>query len=201
MREGLRSLIEKEIGMKVAAEATDGRTAVELAKEIRPDVVVMDLTMPGLNGVEATRQIVAECPDVKVLVLSMHSNSPFVTEALHAGASGYLLKDCAFEEMAKAIRVVTAGQVYLSPGIAGTVVDIMRRSAPGSRLSTLTPREREVLQLIAEGRSTKVIASILNLSLKTVESHRHQIMRKLQIYDIAGLTKLAVREGLTTVES
>jgi DNA-binding NarL/FixJ family response regulator len=119
IREGLRSLIEKEVGIKVAAEATDGRTAVELAKEIRPDVVVMDLTMPGLNGVEATRQIVAECPDVKVLVLSMHSERQFVTEALHAGASGYLLKDCAFEEVSRAIRIVTAGQVYVSPGMDG----------------------------------------------------------------------------------
>ncbi len=203
VRAGLASLINKEPGMAVVGEAENGRRAVELVREMRPDVVVMDLTMPEMSGFEATRQIAADCPETKVLALSMHSDKRFVAEALNAGASGYLLKDCAFEELIRAVNVVTSGQVYLSPGVAGMVVDTYVRNPKAARLSTLsnlTPREREVLQLIAEGKNVKTIASTLNVSVKTVEFHRQQIMHKLKIDHVAGLTKYAIREGLTSVE-
>jgi len=203
MREGLRALLEKESNMEVVAEADNGRAAVELARELKPDVIVMDLTMPELNGIEATRQILASDPGVKVLALSMHSDKRFVTGVLSAGASGYLLKDCALEELVRAIRAVVADQTYLSPGIAGIVVDdYMHRLPPTDdcTLSALTAREREVLQLIAEGRALKEIASNLNLSVKTIETHRQQIMKRLDIHSIAELTKCAIREGLTSLE-
>ncbi len=189
--------------MVVAGEAGNGREAVELVGQIIPDVVVMDLTMPEMSGFEATRQIVAEHPGTRVLALSMHSDKRFVAQALNAGASGYLLKDCALEELIRAINVVIAGQVYLSPGIAETVVNTYVRHPEALRLttlSTLTPREREVLQLVAEGRSSKTIAETLNVSSKTVEFHRQQIMHKLKIDNVAGLIKYAIREGLTSVE-
>lgn len=203
IREGLRSLLEKEPGMKVVGEADNGRTTVNLAERLRPDVIVMDLSMPGLNGMEATRQIVGRVPGVKVLVLSMHSDKRFVGGALNAGASGYLLKDCAFDELARAIGVVLAGQTYLSPGIAHTVVESYVRRMPAGDESTppvLTARKREVLQLIAEGKSMKDIASALNVSVKTVETHRAQIMAKLDVRSVAELTKFAIREGLTSLE-
>lgn len=203
VRAGLASLINKEPGMVVAGEAGNGREAVELVGQIIPDVVVMDLTMPEMSGFEATRQIVAEHPGTRVLALSMHSDKRFVAQALNAGASGYLLKDCALEELIRAINVVIAGQVYLSPGIAETVVNTYVRHPEALRLttlSTLTPREREVLQLVAEGRSSKTIAETLNVSSKTVEFHRQQIMHKLKIDNVAGLIKYAIREGLTSVE-
>ena len=203
VREGLKSLISHEPGMEVVGQAENGRRAVELAQDLKPDIVVMDLTMREMSGIEATRQIVAECSKTKVLALSMHSDRRFVAGALAAGACGYLLKDCAFEELARALRAVMAGQVYLSPGIAGTVVDTYVRhpqAAPLSRLSVLTPREREVLQLVAEGKSLKTIASILSVSVKTAETHRQSIMHKLNIESVAGLTKFAIREGLASLE-
>ena len=201
-RQGLRSLLEKQQDMEVVAEADNGRTAVRLAGEIAPDVVIMDLTMPDLNGVEATRQIVADSPDVKVIALSMHSDSLFVTEMLKSGAAGYLLKDCAFEELAKAIRIVLDGKTYLSPSISGVVVeDYVHRlsKVEFSGSEVLSDREREVLQLMAEGSSTKKIALKLHISVKTVETHRMQTMRKLDIHSIAGLTKYAIQEGLVSL--
>lgn len=204
MREGLRSLLEKEPEIEVVGEAEDGRMAMELVEKLTPDIVVMDLTMPGLNGMEATRRILGRVPGVKVLVLSIHSDRRFVGGALSAGASGYLLKDCAFEELVRAIEAVVGGQTYLSPGIARTVVDGYVRQATGGEgekvSSLLTVREREVLQLVAEGRTVKEIATTLGLSVKTVETHRGRLMAKLGIRSVAELTKFAIREGLTSLE-
>jgi DNA-binding NarL/FixJ family response regulator len=204
VREGLRSLLEKQPDMKVIAEAGDGRTAVQLTKELLPDVVVMDIAMPDLNGIEAAGRITAEAPGVKVVALSMHAERRFVVRILRAGASGYLVKDCAFEELVRAVRAVIAGQTYLSPDIASIVVKdyISRLSETNSAFfPLLTVREREVLQLLAEGRSTKGIASSLQVSVKTIETHTRHIMEKLNIRSIAELTKYAIREGLTSLET
>lgn len=203
MREGLRALLEKKPGIEVIAEAENGRTTVELSRELKPDVVIIDIAMPDLNGIEATRQIVAESPGVKVIALSMHSDRKFVREMLSAGASGYMLKDSAFEELDKAISTVNDNQTYLSPGIADTVVkDYLGKIVTDNSAASiaLTNREREVLQLFAEGKTTKQIASLLFLSIKTIETHRKQIMGKLGLNGIAELTKYAIREGLTSLE-
>ena len=204
VRQGLRSLIEKELGMDVVGEADNGRRTVQLARELHPDLIIMDVSMPDLNGIEATRQITAELPEIKVLALSMHSDKRFVAGILKAGASGYLLKDCAFDEMAGAIRAVFSGGTYLSPGVAGAVIQDYVRRLHESEYSTttlLTPREREVLQLLAEGNGTREIALRLHVSVKTVETHRRQVMEKLDIHSVAALTKYAIREGLTSLES
>jgi len=204
VRDGLRTLIEKENGMEVIAEAEDGRAAVKQAKKLLPDIVIMDITMPDLNGIDATRAIFEEAPGVKVIALSMHSDRRFVSGMLEAGASAYLLKDSAFEELATAIRAVVANQIYLSPKIADIVVRrFVSKSASTERsaFTELTKREREVLQLLAEGVSTKEIAGRLNLSVKTVETHRANTMDKLDIHTISKLVKYAIREGLTSLES
>ena len=203
MREGLRALLEKQPGIEVIAEAENGRTTVELSRKLKPDVVIIDIAMPDLNGIEATRQIVAESPGIKVIALSMHSDRKFVREMLSAGASGYMLKDSAFEELDKAISTVNDNQTYLSPGIADTVVkDYLGKIVTDNSAASiaLTNREREVLQLFAEGKTTKQIASLLFVSIKTIETHRKQIMDKLGLNSIAELTKYAIREGLTTLE-
>jgi DNA-binding NarL/FixJ family response regulator len=203
MREGLRALLEKQSGIEVIAEADNGRTTVELSRELKPDVVIIDIAMPDLNGIEATRQIVAESPGVKVIALSMHSDRKFVREMLSAGASGYMLKDSAFEELDKAVSTVNDNKTYLSPGIAETVVkDYLGKIVTDNSAASiaLTNREREVLQLYAEGKTTKQIASLLFLSIKTIETHRKQIMGKLGLNGIAELTKYAIREGLTSLE-
>jgi len=194
IRQGLRSLIERQQGMEVLAEADDGRQALELARSLRPNIVIMDISMPNLNGIEATRRIKAHEPAVKVIALSMHADSEFVARMLEAGASGYMLKDCAFEELATAIRTVLENRTYLSPAIDGLV---RNRPEDSTAISKLTPREREVLQLIAEGRSTKRAAAELDVSVKTIETHRHNIMEKLDIHSVAELTKYAIRQGLT----
>ncbi|MCL4492321.1 MAG: response regulator transcription factor [Nitrospirae bacterium] len=202
VRDGLRTLLGKHPDIEVIAEAEDGRTTVQLAGQLWPEVVIMDIAMPGLNGIEATRQVVAGHPDIKVVALSMHSDRRFVSEMLKAGASAYLLKDCAFEELVTAIRTVVANKIYLSPGIAGIVIENYIRNAPkpeSSVFSLLSDREREVLQLLAEGRTTKEIASRLNVSNKTIETHRMNIMTKLNIHSVAELTKYAIREGLTSL--
>jgi DNA-binding NarL/FixJ family response regulator len=204
MRDGLRSLIEKQPGMEVVAEAENGRAAVKLTRKFRPDVIVMDINMPDLNGIDATRQIVAEFPGTKVVAFSMHSDHQFVAGALKAGVSGYLQKDSAFEELDRAIRTVVANQTYLSSQIAGGVVkDYVDKLVVKEAMSpaALTAREREVAQLYAEGHTTKQIADRLNLSVKTVETHRRHIMEKLNITSIAELTKFAIREGLTTLDT
>ena len=204
MRSGLRSLLDKEHDMEVVAEAENGRMTVQLSQKLSPNVVIMDISMPDLNGIDATRQILSEAPDIKVVALSMHSDEQFVVEMLDAGASGYLLKDCALEELCLAIRAVVANQYYLSPGIASILVkeyrhELSRAKPPGS--TVLTPREREVLQLVAEGKSSKEIASLLYISVKTVEAHRHQIMDKLNIHSVAELTKYAILKGITSLDT
>jgi DNA-binding NarL/FixJ family response regulator len=200
MREGLRALVERLPGMEVIGEAADGRTTVAMAKELSPEVVVMDIGLPDLNGIEATRQIASQNRNIKVIALSMHSDCRYVAKMLKAGASGYLLKDSAFEELARAIRAVAAGKTYLSPAVAGAVVKDYLGRRPDIRpalASLLTAREREVLQLVAEGKSTKEIAEQLQISPKTADTHRQQIMRKLELRSVAELTKWAVREGIT----
>jgi len=203
-REGLLSMLNNEDGMDVVGEAENGREAVTLAQELLPDLVIMDVTMPDLNGIEATRMITSGAGEIDVIALSMYSDKQFVQGMIQAGASGYLLKDCAFEELLNAIRVVVSGNTYLSPAIAGIVVKdyLDKLSTDGSSASSiLTTREREVLQLIAEGMSTKKIASHLGISIKTIETHRRQIMGKLGIFSIAELTKYAIREGLTSLQT
>ncbi len=200
MREGLRSLIKEQPDMTVVAEAEDGRTAVQLTTKLLPDIVIMDISMPGLNGIEATRQILTSSADSKIIALSMHTERRVILEILNAGATGYLLKDCAFDEVIHAIQVVASNRTYLSPKIADIVVkDYVSRISKEelSILSILTAREREVLQLLSEGKKTKDIASVLQVSIKTAEFHRQQIMEKLNIHSIAELTKFAIREGLT----
>jgi DNA-binding NarL/FixJ family response regulator len=204
IREGLRSLLEKQPELEVIADTDDGRKAIEFVRELLPDIVVMDITMPGLNGIEATRQITAEFPQVKVIALSIYSKRRFVADMLSAGATGYILKECLFDELIQAIKAVAAGGRYLSPRITDVVVsDYVKRlsASAGSPFEALKAREREVLQLVAEGKSTKQIALDLHVSVKTIEANRRQIMEKLDIYNVAELTKYAVREGLTTLET
>lgn len=200
-REGLKALIEKNPEMQVIAEAGDGRTAVKLARELKPDVVFMDISMPGLNGIESTRQIISEVPSVKIIALSMCSNKNFVVEVIKAGASGYILKDCPFTELIDAINSVARNKTYLSDLVTDVVVKNFIRGSgkQESMFGVLTSREKEVLQLIAEGKNTKEIANILYLSTKTVETYRKRIMIKLNIFNIAGLTKYAIKEGITPV--
>jgi DNA-binding NarL/FixJ family response regulator len=204
VRDGLRTLIEEAPGMQVAAEAADGDSVVRLAKEIKPDVILMDVSLKGLDGIEATRRVKADASRVKVIALSMHSDRRHVAGMLKAGASGYLLKDCATDELISAIRSVTAGGSFLGTGIAEMMATDYthrgRRSTSGNAFSILTNREREVLQLLAEGNSTRNTASKLCVSVKTIETHRQQIMRKLNVHSIAELTKYAVREGLTPLD-
>jgi len=203
--EALKESLEKEPGVQVVGVAGDGHEAVRMTRHLRPDVVVLDVTMPGLGGIEATRQIRELHLQTRILALSMHSDRRYVTGMLTAGASGYLVKDCALEELALALRTVMDGEIYLSPRIAGAVVEGLRRAvapAPDSagHDTTLTAREREVLQLVAEGHKVRDIAARLHVSVKTVETHRRQIMTKLGIESVAGLTKYAIREGLTSLE-
>jgi DNA-binding NarL/FixJ family response regulator len=203
-RDGLRTLIDKEAEMEVVAEAENGRKAVKLAEKLSPNVIIMDVSMPDLNGIEATRKIIAGTSNVKVIALSMHSDRRFVLGMLEAGASAYLLKDCAFAELVSAIRQVAAGNTYLSPKIADVVVKGYLNKVSDTSLTRrtiLTSREREILQLLAEGLSAKEIAAHLNLSIKTIETHRRNIMEKLEIHTIAELTKYAIREGLVALES
>lgn len=203
IREGLRSLLEKQPDMEVVAEAQDGLTTVRLVQKINPDLVIMDIGMPGMNGIDATRQIIGEHNKVKVIALSMHSDRRFVLEMLKAGASGYLLKDSAFEELISAIHTVMANQPYLSPRITDIVVKEYLHHLPNGEstaFTVLTKREREVLQLLAEGKTTKQIAFSLSVSVKTIETHRQQLMEKLRLHSIAELTKYAIREGLTSLE-
>jgi DNA-binding NarL/FixJ family response regulator len=203
VRHGLRSLLSAEPDMEVVGEADNGRAVVKLVQEKSPQVVIMDISMPDLNGIEATRQILNESPGIKVIALSMHSDSLFVLNMFKAGASGYLLKDCALEELVKAVRTVLSRKIYLSPGISDIVIkDFVIGWSPSesSAYSILTTREREVLQLMAEGKNTNQIAESLCVSVKTVEAHRKQLMNKLDIHSVAELTKYAIRQGLTSLE-
>jgi DNA-binding NarL/FixJ family response regulator len=197
-------LLEQEEDIEVVAQAKTGHETIELVAKFLPDVVIMDIAMPDMNGIEATRHIINSFENVKIIALSMHSDRKFVIEMLKAGASGYLLKNCAFEELAGAIRTVVAGKTYLSPSITNVVVDNYVRGSGDNEpsvFSVLTRREREVLQLLAESKTTKQVAIILHISPKTVETHRLKIMHKLNLDNMAALTKYAIREGLTSLES
>jgi DNA-binding NarL/FixJ family response regulator len=185
------------------SEADNGRDAVRISKELRPDIVIMDVAMADMNGIEATRRIMAVNPETKVLALSMHKEKRLIFEMFDAGAKGYLLKECAFEEVMRAIRVVQQGELYLSPKITGAVLEDylerMRGDSAADRPS-LTPREREVLQLLAEGKNAKEIAFLLDVNISTVETFRHLIMKKLRLNTVAELTRYAIREGLTFID-
>jgi DNA-binding NarL/FixJ family response regulator len=204
IRQGLCSLLEKQPDIEVVGSVEDGRKAVDIARELAPDLVIMDISMPNLNGIDATRKIIGEMGDVKVIALSIHSSRHFVAEMLKAGASGYILKECLFDELVEAIKTALNGGIYLSPKITGVIIDdyVKRLSTQYQPEGTvLTEREREVLQFLSEGKSTKQIAMQLHVSTKTIESNRRNIMDKLGINSVAELTKYAVREGITPLES
>jgi len=203
VREGLRALIERQAHMEVVGEAENGQEAVSLAEELEPDLVVMDINMPGLNGIDATRKIRGMLPESKVIALSMHTGKRYVTEVLRAGASGFLLKYSASKELIPAIESVIKNKPYLSSGLDALVIQAFVEQFSLSQKperSELTSREREVLQLIAEGHSTKSIAAQMFVSTKTIETHRSKLMKKLDIHSIAALTKYAIREGFTTLD-
>jgi len=203
LRQGIQALIGKHSDVEVVGQADNGLEAVELARQLQPDIVLMDVTMPVLNGIEATRQIKSELPEVKILALSVHAKREFVLDMIKAGASGYMLKECVLDDLIRAINTVVAGQSYLSPQIAGIVLESITKDsifAVGDHLSkTLTPRERQVLGLLAEGMSAKQVASQLGLNVKTIEANRRQIMEKADVNNLVDLTKYAIRQGLTTV--
>jgi DNA-binding NarL/FixJ family response regulator len=193
---GMRALLERE-GYQVVADVSDGRQAVNLARRLQPHIAVLDITMPGLNGLAAAQKIRRLCPDTKVIILTMHKETPYVIEALDAEVMGYVLKTQAAQDLLAAINSVAANNVYLSQGISQVVVDAYRnKNGPDGHRLTL--REREVLQLIAEGHRTRQVAGLLNISVKTAESHRGRIMRKLGIHDTVGLVRYAIRHGLST---
>jgi DNA-binding NarL/FixJ family response regulator len=205
LREGLRSLLAQQADLSVVGEASGGEEVIAMARQLRPDLVIMDVVMPDLDGVAATRIIHEELPATKVIALSMHSDRRFVSEMLRAGAVGYLVKDSAFEELHLAVRTVMEDRPYLSASITGTLVEDFvrqasaRQHAPLSPIHLLTAREQEVLRLLADGKRVKEIAHLLNISTKTVESHRQNVMDKLEIHSTIELTRYALREGLTAI--
>jgi len=203
MREGLKFLIKKEADMEVVGEAEDGLTAVKLAKELQPDVIIMDVSMPNLNGVEAAKLIMHEVPSTRIIALSMYFNRSYVMNMLKAGAVGYVLKSYFFDELVRAIRAVAAGERYLSPKVTAVLIENyvnQAADANGSSDGMLSDRERQMLPLLAEGQSVKQIALRLHINPKTADANRRHIMNKLGIYNVAELTKYAIREGLTSPE-
>ena len=202
VREGLRKLIEDDGNFEVIGEAGNGREGIRLARQLQPDIVIMDVAMSEMNGIEATRQLMTAQPEVRVLALSMHSDSRFVKQMLEAGALGYLLKDDAFEEIVTALRSLVVGRMYVSPQASGGILQDLAQGqlANDGSETPLTAREKETLQLIAEGHSTAEIAERLFVSVKTIETHRKKIMDKLDMHSIAELTKYAIREGITSLE-
>jgi DNA-binding NarL/FixJ family response regulator len=201
LRKGLRTLLESMGRYQVVGETGDGREAVELTRDLKPDLVILDVALPALNGVNATEQIAQDSPATRVIALTARSASGHVSSMLRAGARGYVLKDADPDELFKALSAVQRGQTYLSSHAATSLVEDYVSGGNGGARPALSPREREVLQLMAEGLSTKQIAKTLYVSVKTVETHRRHIMQKLEIHSVAGLTKYAIREGLTTVET
>ena len=195
VRQGFKMILNAQADMEIVGEAGNGRQAVELAEQLRPDVVVMDVAMPELNGIEATRRLASSVPHARVVALSMHKDSVYVREILRAGARGYLLKDSGAADLVAAIRAVASGESYLSPAVSNAVLDDYRRHVTNP-IDLLTSREREVLQLLAEGKSNKEIAGVLNLSVYTVDAHRGRIMEKLNLHSISELVRFAVRNGL-----
>jgi DNA-binding NarL/FixJ family response regulator len=203
VRAGIRSLLEKMPEVEVVAEAGDGRTALGLIQTYSPNLVLMDIAMSELNGLQATERIAREFPAVRVIILSMHANEEYVLQALRSGAAGYLLKDAATVELELAITAVMRGETYLSPAISKNVIEqyLARLKGEQTPAQNLTPRQREILQLIAEGKSTKEIAFVLGISIKTVEAHRSQLMDRLGIHDVAGLVRHAIRIGMISAEN
>ena len=202
VRESLKTAMEREGSVQVVGEAEDGRRAVAMAQELKPQVVLMDIHMPGLNGTEATRQIKEQNPEIKVLVLSMYAQKQYVMAVLKAGASGFLQKNCSLKELLEAVVQVAGGKSYLSPEVAGLVIDqAVCAEAAASDPPALSPRERQVVQLVAEGHSNRIIADEMHISESTVDTHRRNIMRKLGLKGVAELTKYAVREGIVSLES
>jgi DNA-binding NarL/FixJ family response regulator len=203
VREGIRALLLSLEGIDVVAEANDGREALGLIQKHQPDVVLMDIAMPGLNGLEAAARTVKECPTTRVIMLSMHANQEYVRQALRAGVAGYLLKGADISELEFAIRSVARGEIYLTPVVTKHVVQefIRPQEHESDGLAGLSSRQREILQLIAEGQTTKGIAQLLNLSVKTVESHRMQLMERLNIRDVPGLVRYALRVGLISPDN
>jgi len=202
VRAGIRALIEQLPTVKVVGEAKDGREALRLVKERKPDLILMDVAMPGLNGLEATARVSKEFPDVRVIILSMYANEEYVREAINAGAAGYLVKRSATTELERAITAVARGEKYFSPLVSAHVNRDRNGRVSGERASIdrLTPRQREILQLVAERHSTKDIAGILSISIKTVETHRAQLMERLDIHDVPGLVRFAIRAGLVSLD-
>ncbi len=201
MRDGLRNMLDKETGMEVVAEAKNGREALRLAEQLRPDILIMDISMDDLNGIDATRALVAKALGTKVIALSMHADKRFVAGMFEAGAMAYLLKDCSYDELLQAVRQVLAGRTYLCSMISGVVIRDYIQRMRRNETSVLSPREKEILQLMAEGSTTKRIADQLKVSVKTVETHRQHIMEKLNIFSIAELTKYAIKEGITSLDT
>lgn len=202
LRDGIRALLDDEPNMILVGEAEDGRTAVKLACELKPDVVIMDIGMPLLNGLEATRQIKRQLPGTEVLILTMHDNEEYIRQVLAAGAMGYILKDAAARELINAIKTVQRGEAVLSTAITRLVIEDYLRWGdvqPADDSSNLTPREREVLQLIAEGNTNKQIAEILSLSIKTIQSHRANLMNKLDLHDRGELIKYAIQKKIIEI--
>ena len=204
VRQGLKALLDFQDGIEVVGEAEDGRQAIEKAKQLFPDIIVIDITMPNLNGIEATRQMKKINPEMKVLVLTVHDNEEYVHQILQAGASGYLLKESAVSDLISAINAVKKGDIFLSPSVSKVIVKDYIRHTEGElgdfdSLNILTSREREVLQLIAEGHTNKEVAKVLKISNKTVDSHRSHIMEKLHIHDVTGLVKYSIKKGLIKI--
>jgi DNA-binding NarL/FixJ family response regulator len=203
VRAGIRSLLEKMEGVTVVGEAQDGRDALAQIEELKPDIVLMDISMPLLNGLETTRRCTKDMPMTRVVILSMYAAEEYVVQALRAGAAGYMLKDSATSELELALHAVARGEIYLSPAISRGIVEdyLQKKTTPDSPLDQLTTRQREILQLIAEGKSSKEIAYILDLNVKTIETHRAQLMKRLNIRDLAGLVKFAIRVGLVSPQA
>ncbi len=202
VRAGLRALLESIFDVDVVGEAADGLTVLTLCETLRPELVLMDIAMPGLNGLDATERLATSHPEIKVLILSMHQNEEYVRQALRYGACAYLLKDAAPDELEQALRCVVRGDIYLSPAVSKSALSQYVRHLRGATPAAepLTPRQREVLKLIAEGQSTKEIARRLDLSVKTVDTHRSQLMRQLDIHEVTGLVRYALRAGLISPE-
>ncbi len=203
VRAGLRSLLDGIVGVEIVGEASDGQETLRLVAERRPDVLVLDISMPGLNGLDVCARVTRDQPATRVLILSMHQNREYVHQALRAGAAGYLLKQGDPAELELALRAVQRGDSYLSPAVSAAVISALDGGVPQppGALDRLTPRQREVLQLVAEGATTKDIAQRLNLSVKTVETHRTELMRRLEVHDLASLVRFAVRSGLVSADN
>ncbi|UCD51430.1 MAG: response regulator transcription factor [Phycisphaerales bacterium] len=200
LRDGLRMALGQEVGMEVVGEAGDGETAVRLARQLKPDVAIMDMGLPGMTGIDATRRIVADCPEMKIIALSMYPKASLITEMLKAGASGYILKENAFSSVVEGIKKITAGERYLCPKAASLLAEEYARDRAGAGPAGLNDKEREVLKLLAEGKSSKETALLMELSSKSIDTYRRRIMEKLGVASVAELVKIAIREGLASLD-